>query len=107
MPRILVAADVVPRPAVEAAFLHVGDVVGPQVVAEGVAFVGRYPQFARLRMHDDAAAGVADAGGVDTHELSLGRELEDVCPVELAVARITLVDVRRRADADKHPPAVW
>ena len=39
-------AHVPPRPAVKAAFLHVGDVVGYEVVAEPVALVGGAPQLA-------------------------------------------------------------
>ncbi len=47
LPRVLNAAHVVPGPAVEAALLHVGDVVGNQVVAQGIPFIGGAPQFAR------------------------------------------------------------
>ena len=32
--RILMIAHVEPRPAIEAAFLHMGDVIGHQIVAE-------------------------------------------------------------------------
>ena len=38
--RILVSAHVPPRPAVEAAFLHVRHVVGHEVVAEAIALIG-------------------------------------------------------------------
>ena len=48
VPRILIAADVVPGPAVEAALLDVRDVVGDQVVAQLVALVDRRPQLARV-----------------------------------------------------------
>ena len=41
-------AEVIPGPAVEAAFLDVGDVVGDQVVAQSVALVDRAPELAGL-----------------------------------------------------------
>jgi hypothetical protein len=40
---ILMAPDVPPRPAVETAWLHMRDVVGHQIVAEGIAFIHRTP----------------------------------------------------------------
>ncbi len=54
--RILVAAHVVPGPAVEAVFLHAGDVVGNEVVAQVVTLVGRAPELAGGRVD-----GLADA----------------------------------------------
>src|SRR5690606_491901 len=44
--RVLVVAHVVPRPAVEAAFLHAGRVVRDDLVAEPVALVDRAPDVA-------------------------------------------------------------
>ena len=57
---ILVAADVPPGPAVEAAGFDVGDVVGDEVVAECVALVDGAPEFAGDGV-DGEADGVADA----------------------------------------------
>ena len=57
-----IAADVEVRPSVEAAPLHAGHVVGNQVVAEVVAFVGGAPHIAGSRLHVEAHT-VADAGG--------------------------------------------
>ncbi len=61
VPRVLVVADIVPRPAVEFSLLHPGDVVGGKIVAEAVALVGGTPQGVRRR--DRQADAVAQAGG--------------------------------------------
>ena len=70
VPRVLMASHVEPWPAVEAAFLHVGNVVGNQIVAQSVAFVDGAPELAGGRV-DGHAHAVADAGGVNPLELSL------------------------------------
>src|SRR5882762_9630308 len=44
--RILMAADVVPGPAIKTILLDAGDVVGDEVVAEAVALVGGAPELA-------------------------------------------------------------
>src|SRR5271169_3370227 len=75
--RILVPAHVVPRPAVEAAFLDRGDVVGDQVVPEVVALVGGAPELPGGGV-DGLANTVAYARGVDLDELSVGGVLEDI-----------------------------
>ena len=54
--RVLVVADVEPRPAVEGARLDAGRVVGRQVVAERVALVDRAPQRRGLRLNGQAGA---------------------------------------------------
>ena len=61
--RIFVRADVGVRPAVEAALLDVGEVIGHQVVAQGVALLHGGPQRigSRIPMQPD---GIARAGGV-------------------------------------------
>ena len=58
--RVLVAAHVVPGPAIKAALLDGGDVVGDEVVAEVVALVGGAPELAGGRV-DGLADAVADA----------------------------------------------
>src|SRR6202451_3551914 len=42
--RSLVAADIVPGPAVIGALAHAGDVIGRHIVAKAVALIGRAPQ---------------------------------------------------------------
>src|SRR6516164_4469240 len=49
--RILVRADIVPGPAVEAAVAHPRDVVRRQVVTERIALVGRAPQVSAAGLH--------------------------------------------------------
>src|SRR5271170_3175533 len=71
MPRILRAAHVVPGPAVEAAFLNVGDVVRNQIVAEHIALVGGAPELSRDGVNSLAAA-ITDAVGVDLTSLPSG-----------------------------------
>src|ERR1700691_5124013 len=64
MPRILMAAHIPPRPAVESAFLHVSDVVGDKVISQAVAFVHRTPQLASLRIDCQPASGIANSIGI-------------------------------------------
>ncbi len=104
--RVLVAAHVPPRPAVEAAFLHVGDVVGDEVVAEAIALIGRAPQLAGDGV-DGFADAVADAPGVDLDELAVGRELEDIGAVEFLRVGVGVVDVGVRADGGEELAAVF
>src|SRR5579871_2083726 len=47
---ILMATDVIPGPAVKAAFAHATNVVGHQVVAEPVALIGGAPGHAGRRL---------------------------------------------------------
>jgi hypothetical protein len=101
-----VAAHVVPGPAVEAAFLDGGHVVGDQVVAEVVALVGGAPERAGDGV-DGLADAVADAGGVDLDEFAFGRVLEHVGAVELLGVRVGVVDVGAGADGDEHVLAVF
>src|SRR6266568_2856449 len=49
--RIIVAAHVVPGPAIEAAIFKVGNVIGHQVIAECVAFIHRSPQLTGFRLN--------------------------------------------------------
>ena len=92
VPRVLVGAHVVPRPAVEAVFFHRGDIVRNEVVAQAVTLVGGAPELAGGGM-DGLADAVADAGGVDLQELALGGELEDVRAVELLGVVVDVVYV--------------
>src|SRR5579862_5175409 len=74
---IVIAADVEPGPSIESAALDVGDVVGHQIVAIGVAFVNGRPDFAGVGV-DRQAHGVANAGRVDAHELAFGRVFQNI-----------------------------
>ena len=65
MLRIIVAAHVVPWPAIEAAIFKVGNVIGHQVIAERIAFIHRAPQLAGFRLNGNANC-VTDAIGIDT-----------------------------------------
>src|ERR1700733_15872448 len=65
MPRILMAADVPPGPAVKSSFLNVRDVIRNQVIAERTAFVEGAPQFSRIRIDGDSASSVADSVSID------------------------------------------
>ena len=103
--RIGMASDVIPGPAVEAALLDVGDVVGDQVVAERVALVGGAPDFAGGGIDSDAG-GIADARGVDADEFAVGGVLEDVGAVEFAGVAVGIVDVGAGADGDEQALAV-
>src|ERR1700745_1022801 len=70
MPRVLCASHVVPRPAVEAALLDMGDVVRNEIVAKSVPLIGRAPQLSGCRI-DGLAHAVADAIRVDLYEFAL------------------------------------
>ena len=77
VPRVEVAAQIVPRPAEELALPHAGDVVGHEVVAEPVALVHGRPQLARARL-DREADRVADAVRDDLPAGAVGGEGEHV-----------------------------
>lgn len=51
--RIPMTADVIPRTAVETTVLHVGDVIGSEVVAEFVPLIDRAPDLATPGMNRD------------------------------------------------------
>ncbi len=118
-------AHIIPGPAVESAFLHPGDVIGDQIVAQGIALVGRDPEVAGGGV-DRQADPVADAGGEGVERLgALGIGDEDVGPVGLGVPGGAVPvrglplgdlvaallahpfgDVRARTDRDEHPLSV-
>src|ERR1700722_5232398 len=106
VPRVLMRADIPPGPAVESAFLHVGDVVGDQVVAESVALVDRTPELAGLGIDRDSSARIADSVGVDLQLTIGGIASEDVGAIFFAGMRVGVVNVRRGADGDEHALAI-
>src|SRR5882672_9917641 len=91
--RILMTTDVPPRPAIEAALLNVGDVIGDEIVAQAVAFVDGAPEFAGFGINGQAAAGVADAVGVDAHFGAIGIELQNIGTVFFCGGGVGVIDV--------------
>ena len=75
MTRILVAADIEPRPAIEGAFAHPGYKIRHEVVSEAVALVDRAPELAGPGLHRHSNA-VAQTRRIERLVLSLGREGE-------------------------------
>src|SRR5689334_13041187 len=80
--RVLVSADVIPGPAVKAALLDVGDVIGRQIIPEFVTLVDRGPELAGLRVCSNPH-WVADAPGVDAQPRTVWLGLQDVRAVVL------------------------
>ena len=83
-----------------------GHVVGDEVVAEAIAFIGRAPQFAGNGV-DGFTDAVADAPGVDLDEVAFGGELEDVGAVVLLGVSVGVVDVGVGADGGEELAAVF
>src|SRR5712664_4675162 len=76
-PRILVWPRVIPGPAVEAAFLDVGDVVGNQIVAQRITLVYCGPELPGLGMHRNTGC-IANTGCIDSLARSIGIEFEHI-----------------------------
>jgi hypothetical protein len=91
--RVLVTAHVPPWPAVESIFLHAGDVVGNEVVAEPVTLVGGAPELTGCWI-DGFADAVANAAGVDLEELALGGELKNIGAVKFVGMGVRVVRIR-------------
>ena len=91
------AVKVEPGPAVEAAYLHVGHVVGHQVVAQAVALIGRAPKLAGDGV-DGFSHTVANAECVDLDELAGGQELQNVGAMELKGMGVDVIHVGKRSD---------
>src|ERR1700722_410950 len=102
VPWILMRAHVPPGPAVEAAFLHVSDVVGHEVVAECIALIYGAPEFAGLRIYANTSAGVADSVGIDFQFAMVRIAGQNVGAVFLVGVSVRIVDVGSRADGNKH-----
>src|SRR6516164_6197871 len=77
MMRVFMPSDVVPRPSVESAVAHAGDIVRGKVVAETVAFIGRAPQLSGHRI-DRHTHAVADTSGIDPKLAAIRIELQHV-----------------------------
>src|SRR5438067_13628942 len=100
-PRVGMRSNVVPRPAIKAAFAHVGDVVGNQFVAKGVALVDRAPQLAGLRTDGDPHR-VANAGSIDAHSGTIRIKGKNVGTVLFFGMRVRIVSVGTRTYGDEH-----
>src|SRR5690606_33086059 len=96
-PRIRVRSPVRVWPAVEAAFLHGGQVVGYEVGTQLITLVDHRPQLARARL-DGQRGRVAQATGVFTVHAGQRVDLPDHRAVLLR-GHATLGDVAVRADA--------
>src|SRR6266478_2294643 len=103
--RVLVAAHVPPRPAVETAFLNVSDVVRNEIVSQRVPLVHRTPQLAGLRV-DRQAYTIADAGRVNSHRRTVGIELQNIGTILFRRGSIGVVNIRHRAHRNEHMLAV-
>jgi hypothetical protein len=86
------------RPAVEAALLHRGQIIGDEVGPEFVPLVDDGPQRTTLRL-EAQTIGIAQSTGKDAKAPSGAIDLEDVGAVLLGLDAI-LRDVAVRADAD-------
>src|SRR6266481_7855211 len=100
--RILVAADVPPRPAIETSVLNMSNVVGDKIVSQAVALVDGTPELAGFRIGGQAAAGISDSVGVYAHLRAVRIELQNIGAVLFFGGRIGVVDIRCRADGDEH-----
>ena len=103
--RVLVAADVVPGPAIKAALLDVRDVIGRKVVAKLVTLVDGRPELARLRVYRDSHR-VADAPRVHAQAGAVGIRLKDVRPPGFYGIVVGIVGVRARPHRHEHPLAI-
>ena len=124
MPGVHVIADIVPRPAVEGAFLNRRREVGREIVAEPVALVDGAPRHAGCRV-DRQRGAVAKPRRVDPPVAALGIEFQHVGASGLVApgrpepvlrlprrnslripARQVFRVVAARPDRDVHPPPV-
>src|SRR3979490_2980355 len=83
VPRIFVAADIVPWPPVECPFAHPRDVIRHQIVSHTVAFIGRAIQGSGGWMNSETNA-IADTGSKGAQTFSVGVERQHRRTVGLA-----------------------
>jgi hypothetical protein len=76
MLRIVIPADVEPRPAIKATRLDMGDVVRDKIVSEAIAFVYRAPEFACRRINRQPDR-IADSRTVCPYEFAIGCVFEN------------------------------
>src|SRR5215472_6761449 len=106
MPRILMSAEVPPRPPVKPAFLDMGDIVRHQVIAERVALVHRAPQLPCLWIDEDSSAGIANPGGIYAQCAVRRIAHLNVGPISLLGVRIGIIHVGCRTHSDEKLLAV-
>src|SRR5580658_2402984 len=104
--RIRMAADVVRRPAVKAAFLYVGNIVGREVVAKIVALIRGAPEIAVIGLNCFADA-IADASRVDALTGAIGIEFQNISAILFARSVVGIGDVGLRSDRYEHLLAVF
>ena len=124
MARILVRADIEPRPAIETAFPDAGRIIGRQIVSEAVALIGGAPERAALR-RDGEPRAIADPVRERTKAAALGVGDQHACAIRLVRpggadpgpllqrrdparrrADHPVSNVRGRTDGDEEPLAV-
>ena len=67
VPRVLMPSHIPPGPAVETAFLNMRNVIGNEVVAQGVALVHGTPQFTGLRVYRKPSSRIPNPKGIHAH----------------------------------------
>src|SRR5664280_1224753 len=92
MTRVLMIAHVIPRPSIEAALLHVGDVVGNKIIAKGIAFIHRTPELAGFGVHRQPY-WIANAGSVHMQVAAVRIGGENVSTVLLTGMSVGIVHV--------------
>ena len=101
-PAILIAAPVIPRPAIEGTEFDAGQIVGDQVAAQHVALIDHAPQHAAPGFERQADR-IAQARRIDAIVAGLGIDLQHGGAVRFAFQAI-FADVAVRSDADIEQP---
>src|ERR1700680_16362 len=102
-PWIRMPAGIEPRPPIETALLNVSDVIRRQVVAQFVPLIRRAPEFSRRRVQSQANR-IPNSRGVNAHELSFRRVLENIGAMEFGRMGVRVIDVGARTNRDEHSP---
>src|SRR5258708_4158680 len=94
LPRILMSADVPPRPPIKSPLLHMRNVIRDKVVAERIAFIHRAPQLACLGVDCDSASCVPNAVSINLQLAGFRITCKDVGTIFFRWGRIGVVVVR-------------
>src|SRR6266436_9717206 len=100
MPRILMPTHVPPWPPVESALLHMGDVVGHQVVAEAVTLIHRAPQVSPIGI-DGQSDSVANSVSVYPHPRAVRVERQYVSAILFLGGCVRIIHIRTRTHRHK------
>src|SRR5579864_5436315 len=95
------SAHVIPRPAVEAAVLNVRGVIGRQVVAEPVAFIGCSPKLASFGLNRETD-WITNPRREYTQPRTVGVVLKNVRAVEFSFLFIRIINIRKRTHRNEH-----